>query len=740
MGSNYTSPVTPHLGLPLPSPDAPSQREDVARITAALTGVDTHAAAVDSRLSAVDAALAAADDRLAAVDGELAVVAHDVVEQVSTRAAVDLSNVPPAALKAASLAAGVGQPLILTPVVTAPAGEAVGVSRQPVITVTPYRSLYGVSHAASRVQLSTSADFAATVVDVTLGAVSTHTVAAVLAESQRHYVRWRYQDADGVWSDWSGTIGFTTVATSITTPAITSPLNGATGVGKRPTFACSAFAMSSGTDTHTASRWQVSTVSTFATTVIDTGENGTSKTTFTPATDLAGGVQYFVRVQHKGALGKWSAWSPTASFTTLTFSQWMMIWGAGAQRANPEYIIDVASDSAGNIYAIGRNAEFEGKAYPYIISLTNNGTVRWEYNVPSEKNEDYHTWLWRMVFDDSGNLIVAGTWGTPSTYNLSLTKFSPSGTILAQKIYTDVRIVQTYGLKRDSSGNLYVAAWSEDSGSRAFVGKFNAQFDCIWMKSLSDWTTTLSCLDIDKNNNIYICGHSSESALIIKFSSSGNLLSQVKIGRFAPNAFRIYAISISDSGKILVGGQNYEDSISSPMILDISPSLTINNQYHIYNAGYGSAVTSIRHIGKTDNFWVGGVLGSNGGDLFIRYGLSGGVSRVLSHPSKSDSLYCITTDMDGNPIFGGALWENADWPSSYYGHSALGTMAATGGTTGPLPGATAYSWSSTPTDFVPTNRCVFSPENAPFVSVGTATETRNPVPVAYTRSKTLIPY
>lgn len=40
MSTDNVPPVTPHLGLPLPSPDAPSQRQDVQRIAQALTKLD----------------------------------------------------------------------------------------------------------------------------------------------------------------------------------------------------------------------------------------------------------------------------------------------------------------------------------------------------------------------------------------------------------------------------------------------------------------------------------------------------------------------------------------------------------------------------------------------------------------------------------------------------------------------------------------------------------------------------
>jgi hypothetical protein len=55
----YVPPTTPNLGLSLPSPDAPSQREDVTRMAAAITGLD---AAVAAQSEGVALAQAAAED------------------------------------------------------------------------------------------------------------------------------------------------------------------------------------------------------------------------------------------------------------------------------------------------------------------------------------------------------------------------------------------------------------------------------------------------------------------------------------------------------------------------------------------------------------------------------------------------------------------------------------------------------------------------------------------------------
>jgi len=41
---DYTPPTTAHLGLPLPSRDAPSQRDDIDRVAGALELLDADAA------------------------------------------------------------------------------------------------------------------------------------------------------------------------------------------------------------------------------------------------------------------------------------------------------------------------------------------------------------------------------------------------------------------------------------------------------------------------------------------------------------------------------------------------------------------------------------------------------------------------------------------------------------------------------------------------------------------------
>jgi hypothetical protein len=141
------------------------------------------------------------------------------------------------------------------PTITSPLDGATGVLLTPTIQFSPYYSLYGKPQQALRVQISTVSDFATTVVDETLGAVSEYTPSSNLDTLTGYYVRGMYQDDDGTWSAWTPTINFTTADIYIEQPTITSPTSGATDIGETPTFTTDAFNCINGTDTHASSSW-----------------------------------------------------------------------------------------------------------------------------------------------------------------------------------------------------------------------------------------------------------------------------------------------------------------------------------------------------------------------------------------------------------------------------------------------------------------------------------------------------
>lgn len=134
-------------------------------------------------------------------------------------------------------AAGGSPPAIRTPANISPAQSATGDTETPTLSGSIYLSLYGLAMVAAQFQVSTTADFGATVVSTgdIAGTATTYTVSAgVLAVSTAYYWRVRYKDVEGVYSAWSAPTSFTTaasfssyIATPTATPAaFGDPLEG----------------------------------------------------------------------------------------------------------------------------------------------------------------------------------------------------------------------------------------------------------------------------------------------------------------------------------------------------------------------------------------------------------------------------------------------------------------------------------------------------------------------------------
>jgi len=105
----------------------------------------------------------------------------------------------------------------------------------------------------------------------------------------------------------------------VLTPTNVSPANSTTDVIETPTLTASAFFSLYGA-THSASQWQVSTVSNFSSTVVSTGDIGSLTSYTVSAGVLSTNTLYYWRVRYKNSLGDYSDWSTATTFTTaMTF-------------------------------------------------------------------------------------------------------------------------------------------------------------------------------------------------------------------------------------------------------------------------------------------------------------------------------------------------------------------------------------------------------------------------------------
>ncbi len=208
-------------------------------------------------------------------------------------------------------------PKVARPTNLSPVDGATGIFETPTLVGSEYRSLYGVAQQACEIQVSTAEDMSAVFYTRSGGAVTQLAVAAgVLVPASSYWWQIRYRDADGVWSGWSAATDFATnfAFVVVATPTGISP--DGTAVGPTPTLSASAFAVSTGADTHAASQWQVATDAAFTNLVRNPGDNAVNKTSWLVAPALNPTTTYYWRVRYKGTSGVYSAWSTGKSFSS----------------------------------------------------------------------------------------------------------------------------------------------------------------------------------------------------------------------------------------------------------------------------------------------------------------------------------------------------------------------------------------------------------------------------------------
>ena len=139
------------------------------------------------------------------------------------------------------------------------------------------------------------------------------------------------------------------------TPSIISPVNGVTNISKKAACTSSAFAMTSGSDTHAASHWQISTSSTFTTILYESVDDTVNKTSWTSGT-LNTSTTYYIRVRYKGQVSGYSGWSATiqvATKSSFLFSDELQKTTISGGVSSDQYGYSVSLSTDGSTAAIG---------------------------------------------------------------------------------------------------------------------------------------------------------------------------------------------------------------------------------------------------------------------------------------------------------------------------------------------------------------------------------------------------
>lgn len=256
----------------------------------------------------------------------------------------------------------VGAQSVATPSILYPAEAQTSVEVAPTLTGSVFATVPAGqdTHLSSQWQISTDLGFITVVFDSgtsTTNKTSVSVPAGTLSLNTTYYARVKYTGAIIGASAWSSTRTFTTANQSVNTPTV-SVTGGPTSVGETPTISTSAFSVTSGTDTHVSTDWQVVKVSDGSVVWQSLG-NTTNKTSIVvPAALLQVSTQYKARARHSGASLGSSGWG---EYTFTTLSEFFVF---GPSSAGLPY--------GGGFYA-GANIVVAGVQYAIIVAPKTQG-------------------------------------------------------------------------------------------------------------------------------------------------------------------------------------------------------------------------------------------------------------------------------------------------------------------------------------------------------------------------------
>lgn len=251
----------------------------------------------------------------------------------------------------------VGAQSIATPSITYPSQGQTSVEVAPTLAGSAFATvpLGQDTHQSSQWQIASDSGFSTIVYDsgvTTVNKTSNPVPAGTLSLGTVYYSRVRYTGAIIGESAWSTTRTFTTSNQSVVTPVV-SVTGGPTNVGETPTISTSAFAVSSGTDTHVSTDWQIIKVSD-SSVVFQSLGNTVNKTSIIPPTGLlVVNTQYKARARMAGSSAGSSAWGE------YTFTTKPIFFVFGPASAGLPY---------GGGYYAGANIVISGIKYALIVA------------------------------------------------------------------------------------------------------------------------------------------------------------------------------------------------------------------------------------------------------------------------------------------------------------------------------------------------------------------------------------